>query len=279
MDIASPQPTLEHINPALLLPPLIDLRDRTAPDYLDYFHNQLLPDIRKRKVQVPLTGYREGDRVRIGDGLTRLQGALLAGLETVPVLVWPHKPDENQMVLSMLLANAMRRDMQSLELAAAYSNLLELNGWTQADLARALHVSPAHVAKVLAISAKLHPEAQELVAAGKLVPRAAYAISRLPVDQQLELARKAASLPMAVESVEEAVIRILGNGRKIASKPVKFRACGVSGAIETVNGDAVPTFKAFTARCIEVSKQIDRNPELGAVLPRLLRGEANGERQ
>jgi ParB/RepB/Spo0J family partition protein len=263
------QPVLEHVHPSLLLPVLHDICDRSTPDYLDFMHNRLVPDLIERGVQVPLLAYIEGLKRRLIDGMKRWEGSLMARLESIPVLVYPEKPPEGALVLGTLLCNSLRRDNTPLELAAVYQELMQLNGWSQADLARAIKVCPAQVAKTLAISTKLCPEAQELVAAGKLPPRAAYAISRLPVQQQAELAKKAADLPMAVETVEAKVAALLGSGRKAVPKPLKFSACGVSGSVK---GDPLAAFRALHGKLGEVFKQIERNPALADVLPSLLKG-------
>ena len=222
-----PEPTsLSHAHPVTLLPVAEDLRDRTAPEYREWFE-RLTADIRQRGVQVPIIAYREGGRYRVIDGETRRLAALLAAVEKVPILVYEQKPDDKALKLGQLLANSMRRDMQPLELATVYMEIIAQNNFSLADLARAIHVKPPHVTKILSISTKLCPEAKELVAAGKLPPRAAYAISRLPTPQQAELAKKAAELPMAVETVEEAVHRMLG---KKVKRPgaVKAKADGVT---------------------------------------------------
>src|SRR5262249_22052536 len=159
-----------------------------------------------RGVQVPLIAYREGERLRVIDGETRRLGALMAGVETVPVLVYDTKPDSAALKLAQLLVNTLRRDNTPLERAAVYQALMEINEWTQAEVARHTHATPAQIAKDLAISNRCCEAVRALVAANQLKPRAAYAISKLPdAQQQAELARKAVELPMAVESVEEAV--------------------------------------------------------------------------
>jgi len=264
----NPQPVLEHAHPTLLLPVLHDIRDRSSPENRDFL-DRLTADVRERGIQVPLIAYREGAKLRVIDGETRRLAALLALLESVPVLAYEEKPDEASLKLGQLLANSMRRENTPLELAAIYSDLMWLNGWTQADLARAVRVSPAHVAKVLAISGKLLPEVQELVAAGKLPPRAAYAISRLPMPQQAELANKAASLPMAVETVEAKVAALLGNGRKVKPKPLKLKLDGVQFIVNTPTLDGL---QAFAERLLAAIKRLAKDGDGIEYLPARLKG-------
>ncbi len=261
-------PTLAHVHPVILLAVLNDIRDRNTQENRDFL-TRLAADAAVNGIRQPIMVYREGDRLRVIDGETRRLAAMLAGLESVPVLIYEEKPNDGDMKLGQLLLNAMRKDMDPLELASVYSDLLWINGWSQSQLALAINVSAGQVARTLAISGRAAPEVQELVAARRLAPRAAYAISRLPMPQQIELARKAAELPMAVESVEEAVKKLLGNGRKAKDKPLKFSACGISGVIK---GEPVATLKAFITKGIEVLKRIERDPALADVLPSLLKG-------
>lgn len=265
---------LVHKPPAWLFPVRNDKRIRTGIEYQAHF-THFTADVKARGVQQPVIAVKEGEAARVVDGETRRQAALLAGLDSIPILLYQRELSEAELVIAQLQANAQRRDFTPLELAAVYQELMRLNGWNQAQLARAIHISPAQVAKILAISTKLCPEVQAMVVAGELPPRGAYALTRLAdMQQQVELAKKAVTLPMDVESIEGAVNRLLGNGRKSASKPVKFCACGITG---TIKGDPVPTFKAFIARGNDVLKQIERNPALAEVLPRLLKGDGSNE--
>jgi len=208
------KPTFLQAHLAMLLQPLQDIRDRTSRDHREFF-DQLVADVKIRGVQVPIIAYREGDKLRIIDGLTRYLAALLALLDTVPALVYAEKPSEADLKLGMLLANSMRRDMKVLELAVIYQDLKRLNGWSDAELARNLHVSPSHVAKVLAISAKLCEPCRVMVSSGELAPRAAYAISRIAdIATQINLAAQFKEGKLCVEGVEAKVVEILKGCKK-----------------------------------------------------------------
>jgi ParB/RepB/Spo0J family partition protein len=222
------QPILVHAPLSQLLKPLHDIRDRDTASYREFLA-RLADDLKDRGMQVPILAYREGDKFRIIDGLTRFCAALLAMLETIPVLVYAEKPDEAALILGQLLANSMRRDNTVLELAAVYQDLKRLNGWNDATLARHVHASPGHVAKVLSISAKLCEPCKAMVASGELQVKAAYAISRIADHQlQLELAQKAKSGLLCAQGVEGEVARLI-SGKKPRTKPalVKVRLPGL----------------------------------------------------
>jgi ParB family chromosome partitioning protein len=209
-----------------ILPPEPDSRDRHVPDYLPH-EQRLADDISKRGVRQPIYVLRlQNGAFRALTGWTRTLASRRAGKETIPAFVLDRSLTEAEQEMEKLLENEMRQDFTPQELACIYQRLMQLNGWSQSELAKNVHASPAQVAKVLAISTKLCPEAKELVAGGKLPPRAAYAISRLPMHLQAEVSRKAAELPMSAESVEEAVHRLLGKKVK-GPGAVKAKTDGV----------------------------------------------------
>jgi ParB-like chromosome segregation protein Spo0J len=147
---------------------------------------------------------------------------------------------------------------------------MRLNDWTQADLARHVRVSPAQVVRVLAISTKLPGEVQAMVAAGELAPRAAYALSRLSdIPTVIDLAKKARDLPMAVESVEEAVKKLLGNGRKAKAKPLKLKLDGVQ---IVANNPTLDGLQAFAERLLAALKRLAKEGDGIEFLPARLKG-------
>jgi ParB/RepB/Spo0J family partition protein len=234
---------------------LQDIRDRTTPEYEEFF-KRLVPDVKARKVQIPVIAYRESEKFRLIDGLTRFLAAMLALLDDIPVLVYDEKPDEAAMVLGQLQCNAMRHDMTDLECAAVYQQLMQLNGWTPAQLWRELKVNPATGTKRLAISTKLCEHVKGLVASNKLAVRAAYAISRVSdVPTQIELADKFVAGALCVEGVEAEVNRILKGGKRPAKeKPIYLK---IGGEVEvtvkrSASMDAIAT--AFEGAATVVKK-------------------------
>jgi ParB/RepB/Spo0J family partition protein len=229
--------TLAHVHLSTLLPPLQDIRDRDNAGYQEFFA-RLVADLKVRGMQVPILTHREGDKLRIIDGLTRYLAALLAMLDTVPALVFDEKPDQATLLIGQLQCNAMRHDMTDLEYAAVYQQLMKLNNWSPAELWRQLKVNPATGTKRLAISTKLTEQVKALVAEGKLAVRAAYAISRLQdIPTQIDLADQFVRGALCVEGVEAEVNRSL-KGSKRPGKP-KPLTLTIGGDIEvTVNRSA-----------------------------------------
>src|ERR1019366_3843713 len=124
-------------------------------------------DVRTRGVQQPIIAYREGERLRVLDGETRRLASLLAGIDSVPVLAYETAPPESELALMALQANALRLDMEDLEYATVYNDLMTLQGISQMELAELLHVSPSQVSKRMRIFNNLPEDLRGLIGRGE----------------------------------------------------------------------------------------------------------------
>jgi ParB family chromosome partitioning protein len=87
--------------------------------------------------------------------------------------------------------NCLRADLRPVELARSYQALMSARGLSQRALAERLHVSPASVAKALALLTLPDP-IQESVDAGAIGPDVAYQLSKVDdASEQAELAERA----------------------------------------------------------------------------------------
>jgi ParB/RepB/Spo0J family partition protein len=259
---------LVHKPASWLLPVRNDKRTRTGAEWQGYF-TAFTGDVRNRWIQQPIIAVTEGDAARVVDGETRRQAALLVDpTRPVPVLLYQRELSESELVIAQLQANAQRKDFTPLELAAIYSELLRLNNWSQAQLAKAISVSPAQIAKCLAISKNLCAEVQAMVAAGEVAPRAAYQLSRLSeIPMQIDLGNKVKAELFSVEDLEIHIAKLLGKKVK-QSKPMKFTFGGV---VVVAKGNVVEGLKAFIAKAGEALKRLERDNLPPEVLVNLLR--------
>jgi ParB family chromosome partitioning protein len=134
----------------------------------------------------PVIVVRVGKRYRILDGHQRHAAMTLLGRKEMAAIVLDEVPTDAKRLILQLTANCLRTDLRPIEKAQAFERLKFLNNWTNADLAKNLHISKSAV--TISLSHLTHsPEVQAKIDAGEIPPSTAYAISRAPD----ELARKA----------------------------------------------------------------------------------------
>jgi len=136
-------------------------------------------------------------------GERRWRASQAAGLETIPVIV--RETTDDNLLRDALLENLHRSQLNPLEEAAAYQQLLEDFGTTHEQLADKIGRSRPQVSNTLRLL-KLPPVVQRRVAAGVLSAGHARALLALPdVDSMERLAQKIVAEGMSVRATEEAV--------------------------------------------------------------------------
>ncbi|HUR18467.1 MAG TPA: ParB/RepB/Spo0J family partition protein [Acidimicrobiales bacterium] len=136
-------------------------------------------------------------------GERRWRAAKRAGLQTMPALVKEVTDDAS--LEQALVENLHRQDLNPLEEAAAFSQLIEDFQLTHEELARRVGKSRAAVTNILRLF-QLPPSIQRLVAEGQLAEGHARALLGSP-DRgfQEALAKRAVAGGLSVRAVEEAV--------------------------------------------------------------------------
>jgi ParB family chromosome partitioning protein len=151
-------------------------------------------------------------------GERRLRASKEAGLAKIPAVI-RETADEN-MLRDALLENLHRSDLNPLEEASAYQQLLEDFGITQEELANRIGRSRPKITNSIRLL-KLPAEVQRKVAAGVL--SAGHARALLAIEdpsRQLELANKVINEGLSVRSLEEIVsIAKPGGGGKGKVRP------------------------------------------------------------
>jgi ParB family chromosome partitioning protein len=145
----------------------------------------------------------DGDRYELIMGERRWRAAQEAGLATIPSIV--RETPDDVMLRDALLENLHRSQLNPLEEAAAYAQLLSDFGATHEELARRIHRSRPQISNTLRLL-NLPPAVQSKVAAGVLSAGHAKAILGLPTPDAMEvLAHRVVAEGMSVRSTEEAV--------------------------------------------------------------------------
>ncbi len=152
-------------------------------------------------------------------GERRLRAAKRAGLATIPAIV--RESDDAESLREALIENIHREDLNPIELAEAFRELLEELGLKQETLAERLGVSRSHVANTIRLL-QLPSEVQQLLAEGKIQAGHGRALLSLPDGEgQKTLALRSAAEELSVREVEELVRNYLEHPATTAARPMK----------------------------------------------------------
>ena len=152
-------------------------------------------------------------------GERRWRASQEAGLDTIPAIV--RQTDDNDMLRDALLENLHRSQLNPLEEAAAYGQLLEDFGCTHDELAQRIGRSRPQISNTLRLL-KLSPSVQRRVAAGVL--SAGHARALLTIDDpdlQDRLAARVTAEGISVRGIEEIVS--LGPGQTSSTRAQRNR--------------------------------------------------------
>jgi ParB family chromosome partitioning protein len=109
--------------------------------------SELAESIRQRGVLQPILLRPDGDDYLIIAGERRWRAAQRARLHSIPALV--REIDDSTTAELALIENIQRQDLNPLEEAEAYRQLILRHGHTQDDVARIVHKSRSHIANLL----------------------------------------------------------------------------------------------------------------------------------
>ena len=162
------------------------------------------------------------DRYELIMGERRLRACQLAGIAVIPAIV--RQTSDDDLLRNALIENLHREQLNPLEEAAAYQQLLDDFSATHEELARRIGRSRPHISNTIRLL-NLPPAVQKRVAAGVL--SAGHARALLGVEDpaaQEELARRIVAEGLSVRAVEEIVA--------LGARPVKgTRAPGVKAPV------------------------------------------------
>jgi ParB family chromosome partitioning protein len=161
----------------------------------------------------------EGVRYELIMGERRWRASQAAGKDTIPAIV--KETDDDDLLRDALLENLHRSELNALEEAAAYQQLLEDFGCTHDELAGRIGRSRPQISNTLRLL-KLPPLVARRVAAGVLSAGHARALLSLDDGASMErLAQRIVAEGLSVRNVEEIVAVGLGETK---TKPRRPRA-------------------------------------------------------
>ncbi len=174
-------------------------------------------------LQPPVVRKISADKYELIMGERRFRAAKLAGLTKIPVIVRETK--DNELLREALVENIHRSNLNSLEEAAAYDQMLTDFGFTHDELADKLGKSRPVITNTLRLL-NLPPSVQKRLAAGTLSAGHARALLGLANPDEMErLANKIINEGLSVRATEE-LIALGSAGTKVSGKKAKPRSSG-----------------------------------------------------
>lgn len=161
---------------------------------------ELSESIRENGVLQPLLVRKHGASYEIIAGERRYQASKIAGLKRLPVIV--KDVDDQKMLELALIENLQRSDLNPIEEARGYKQLIKSSGMTQEALSKAVSKSRSAITNSLRLL-DLPEQVQELLFDGKLTAGHARAILAVPFeDARIKLAEKVVAEGLSVRATE-----------------------------------------------------------------------------
>jgi len=177
---------------------------------------ELSESIRRDGVLQPVLVREVGDRYELIAGERRLRAAELAGLTTIPARVFENVGERERAVIA-LVENLQREDLNPLEEAAGYRELMDRFSLSQEDLAGAVGKDRSTVSNSLRLL-NLPKVAQDAILKGQLTAGHGRALLSVADHTQVEkTARKAIKEGWSVRRLED---ECSGKG-KVRGRPIK----------------------------------------------------------
>jgi ParB family transcriptional regulator, chromosome partitioning protein len=162
----------------------------------------LSQSIRTHGVVQPIIVRRtpSGEAYEIVAGERRWRASQIAGLTEVPVII--RDIDDRVALEIAIVENVQRADLNSIEEAMGYQQLVDEHSYTQLDLATIIGKSRSHVANTLRLL-KLPEKVRDMLIGNQL--SAGHARALIAVENPLKLAEKIVSQGLSVRQTEALV--------------------------------------------------------------------------
>lgn len=178
--------------------------------------------IREVGVLQPIVVRKSASGFELIAGERRLRAAKRAGLATIPAVI--RDSDDAESLREALIENIHREDLNPVELAEAFRELLEELGLKQETLAERLGVSRSHIANTIRLLA-LPPEVLQLLAERKIQAGHGRALLSLgDGEAQKTLGLRAVAEDLSVREVEDLVRTYVDASTPREAEPAKAAA-------------------------------------------------------
>ncbi len=233
------QPGLTEVAVELITPN--PRQPRTTLD--DEALQELADSIREHGLIQPLIVTQVGAEYQLIAGERRWQAARLAGLNTVPVILKEATPQ--QMLELALVENIQRADLNPLEEATAYRQLMDEFGLTQEQVAEKVGKSRATVANSVRLL-RLPDEIKQALAENQIAEGHARALLALEsADEQCQGLKEVLRRSLSVRQTEEMVRRMVTGARsRTAPRPPTPETQALEDEFRRALGTKVQLFRS-----------------------------------
>lgn len=195
-----PEPSVEGPKSDRLVP--IEAVEPNPDQPRKHFHKEALEElaasIGRHGIIQPILVRPSGDGgYQIVAGERRWRAAQIAQLHEVPIVV--RELSDTDALEVAIIENIQRSDLDPVEEAAGYKQLVDRFGHTQEELAEVLGRSRSHIANMLRLL-NLPKEVQDFLSSGQLT--AGHARALITAEDPVSLARTAVARGMTVRQVE-----------------------------------------------------------------------------
>lgn len=183
-----------------------------------FFDEQKIVDlaasIREKGILLPLIVTRRNGKFELVSGERRFRAAALAGLKEIPAIL--REAEAAETLELAIIENVQREDLDPIEEAAAYQDLMDRFGYTQEDVARKVGKDRATVANMLRLL-KLPSKVKEALQSSRISIGHARALLGVPeIERQIYFIDKISEEGWSVRELELRIAtkRLIGLSRR-----------------------------------------------------------------
>ncbi len=171
--------------------------------FVDDTLNELAESIKEVGVVQPILVKKSIKGYELIAGERRTKAAKLAGLETIPAII--KEFSDQEMMEIALIENIQREDLNPIDEANAFQNIIKVSGFTQEEFARKFGKSRSYVTNLLGLL-NLPNNTKRLVQDKKISMGHARALSKIEDNMKIdELATKVVVNSISVRDLEKII--------------------------------------------------------------------------
>ncbi|MDR3116585.1 MAG: ParB/RepB/Spo0J family partition protein [Bifidobacteriaceae bacterium] len=199
---------------------------------------ELAFSIKEVGVQQPVVVRKRNDKFELIMGERRTRASRLAGLSQIPAII--KDTDDDELLTKALIENMHRANLNPMEEALAYKQLMEDFSFTQDTLAKKLSKSRSQIANMLRLL-KLPAKVQKYIQNNQISFSAAKALMGISNPEKLEnLAEEAVKGLLTVKEIESIAANPNNIPRSISAKKISLKIPGIDDVAENI-GDYLNT--------------------------------------